>query len=298
MKLYAPEYYKKFKCIADRCHHSCCIGWEIDIDDSTLETYSGLSDGYGKDIKESICEEGTPHFRLSENDRCPHLDEGGLCNIIKELGEGYLCCICREHPRFYNDTARGKEAGLGLSCEEACRLILSSDGYDRITALGSVEDDTASMGFDSLPLRERIFSVLSDRVPYVERLERIYEDFTVSPDRLSDGEWAKVIEDLEYLDETHRELFSVYTSDTETPREYEDQLERALAYFIYRHVTPAEDEGELCASLGLCLFLERLLCSVMKKRPSADIFEAARIISEEIEYSEDNTEAVKFEFWV
>ena len=37
MKLYAPEYYKQFQCIADKCTHSCCIGWEIDIDEITDE---------------------------------------------------------------------------------------------------------------------------------------------------------------------------------------------------------------------------------------------------------------------
>ena len=28
-----PDYYKEFQCIADQCEHSCCIGWEIDVDD-------------------------------------------------------------------------------------------------------------------------------------------------------------------------------------------------------------------------------------------------------------------------
>ena len=42
MKLYAPEYYKKFRCIADRCEHSCCNGWEIDIDSATLARYKTL----------------------------------------------------------------------------------------------------------------------------------------------------------------------------------------------------------------------------------------------------------------
>ena len=28
-----PDFYGKFKCTAEKCRHSCCIGWEIDIDD-------------------------------------------------------------------------------------------------------------------------------------------------------------------------------------------------------------------------------------------------------------------------
>ena len=38
-----PDYYNKFKCIANRCRHSCCIGWEIDIDDSTLQKYNNFT---------------------------------------------------------------------------------------------------------------------------------------------------------------------------------------------------------------------------------------------------------------
>mgnify|MGYP006874698003 CR=1 FL=1 len=32
-----PDYYKEFKCIAGECRHSCCIGWEIDIDEETYK---------------------------------------------------------------------------------------------------------------------------------------------------------------------------------------------------------------------------------------------------------------------
>jgi ribosome-binding ATPase YchF (GTP1/OBG family) len=52
MKLYAPKYYKSFKCIADRCKHSCCVGWEIDVDGKTLEKYKGLKSEYSKNIEQ------------------------------------------------------------------------------------------------------------------------------------------------------------------------------------------------------------------------------------------------------
>ena len=82
MKLFAPEYYKDFVCIADRCRHSCCVGWEIDIDEDTADMYKTLTDGYGKKIKESVAMTDVPHFKLEINDRCPHLDASGLCRII------------------------------------------------------------------------------------------------------------------------------------------------------------------------------------------------------------------------
>ena len=85
MKLYAPKYYKDFRCIADKCEHSCCIGWEIDIDKDTAEKYKKLNDGYCAVVADSVSFDNTPHFKLGEHDRCPHLDENGLCKIINLL---------------------------------------------------------------------------------------------------------------------------------------------------------------------------------------------------------------------
>ena len=82
MKLYAPKYYKRFRCISDKCEHSCCVGWEIDIYKGSMEKYKKLKNSYGPVIMDSISVEGTPHFKLDSCDRCPHLDERGLCKII------------------------------------------------------------------------------------------------------------------------------------------------------------------------------------------------------------------------
>lgn len=301
MKLFAPVYYKNFKCIADKCKHSCCIGWEIDIDSNTRNKYTFLTDGYGDIINTSIDTDGTPHFRLSENDKCPHLNGKGLCNIILELGEDYLCDICREHPRFYNNTPRGKEVGIGMACEEACRLILENDNYYDIVEISETTGTNAEYNeFDTISQRNNLYSVLSDTSSsHKNKLESIYNLYGVSPSRLRDDEWRKVICSLEYLDEAHKGLFSNYSSALSTKKELEKPLERALAYFIYRHCTEAIDENDFRAALGFCLFCERLLASIAISKGAyntAEIVQIARIISEELEYSEDNTEAIKFEF--
>lgn len=301
MKLSVPLYYKSFKCIADRCRHSCCIGWEIDVDSATMEKYRALNEGYGKDIIDSI-EGDEPHFRLCEDERCPHLDEKGLCNIISNLGEGYLCNICRAHPRFYSDTINGKEAGLGMACEEAARIILSSDDYDKMVEIEEFcpSEEEYPHDFDAVSLREKIYSILSKDIPYTERLSEIEEEFEVSPSALSDEEWKSALSSLEYLHEEHKELLLCYSSDKATPEGAEDHLRRALAYFIYRHSSAAENEEDFRASVGFSLFCERLLASVIKEKGAFDlesVCDLARIISEEIEYSTDNTEVLKEEFY-
>lgn len=291
MKLYAPLYYKKFKCIADRCTHSCCIGWEIDIDGCTLEKYSTLSGSYGEYIRKSIDNSDTPCFRLANGERCPHLNSNGLCSIITNFGEDYLCEICREHPRFYNDTPMGKEVGVGIACEEACRIVLSSDDYNKFYVVEELEQEAQEWDFNPLYCRARIFEILSLAIPYNEKLALICEEFNISTSILSDTQWLSCIGSLEYLDSAHRQLFSCFSTNSHC--DFEKELGRALAYFVYRHTTQAIDKDEFYMSLGFCLFCERLLCSLANK---TDIYLAARIISEELEYSCDNTEAIKEQF--
>ena len=45
-----PRYYSDFKCIADKCRHSCCVGWEIDVDERTLVRYRAWPAEQGSEI--------------------------------------------------------------------------------------------------------------------------------------------------------------------------------------------------------------------------------------------------------
>ena len=289
MKLYAPKYYKNFKCIADKCEHSCCVGWEIDIDSATLQKYEELENGYASLIKDSISREDTPHFKLSLHDRCPPLDADGLCRIISEFGEDYLCDICREHPRFYNYT-NVAEVGIGMSCEEAARIILSSADYASQEEIGEVDADTEDLCFDGREERREVYGILqNDSLPYKVRLDKIKEKYCVNEG--VDGEWLSLLESLEYLDNSHKELFMTYSSQL-CPKDKDGYLERFLAYFIYRHCTEALDTEDFCSRLSFCLFCERLFASLIcnkKAETLKEIANLASIISEEIEYSEDNT---------
>ena len=119
MTIYWPNYYKDFACKAGACLHTCCAGWVIGIDEESLKRFS-------KDPEVSgTISDGC--FVLKEDGRCPYLRDDNLCEMIIRHGEDYLCDICREHPRFYNDFEDHIEAGIGLVCEEACRLVLDAD---------------------------------------------------------------------------------------------------------------------------------------------------------------------------
>lgn len=300
IRLYAPGYYGSFSCIADKCPHSCCIGWEIYIDARTMEKYRSLDTAYSREIINSIEGGDEPKIRMCADGRCPHLDQNGLCKIILNAGEEYLSDICREHPRFYNRSVRGVEAGLGMACEEAARIILSSDAYRDFEVVGEIEGECERAEFDAIAEVEKLFAILASNESYHARLVRIYAEWGVSPDRLSDGEWRELLSELEYLDATHADMFSVCSSGAVLLGDMDKLCERAFAYFVYRHCAAARDEMDFRASLGLALFLERLFASMLASEGVKSLDGAtrvARIISEELEYSEENTDAIRMEFY-
>ena len=150
-----PDYYKKFKCIADKCTDSCCIGWEIDVDEKTLVKYRALG-SRGDEILSHVESASPPYIRLSSGGRCPFLDERGLCRIISGLGEEYIPDICKNHPRYINELSSIREIGLGLACPEAARIILSTTAAPRLEKSDEspTNDDVSEIKRDKFPTNE------------------------------------------------------------------------------------------------------------------------------------------------
>lgn len=123
-----PSYYKAFKCTASRCKTSCCsAGWEILIDKETADFYKSVPGKFGDKLRSKIDFSKQTKFKLESKGKCPFLNDNNLCDIYINLGEDHLCQICTEHPRFYECFKDRIECGLGIYCEEACRIILSQE---------------------------------------------------------------------------------------------------------------------------------------------------------------------------
>ena len=142
-----PDFADAFVCKADRCQHTCCRGWEIDIDAATAAYYDSLEGPIGEELRENIDAQadGTHSFHLTQDERCPFLREDGLCRLIRTLGEEALCEVCTMHPRFFIMSGQLELAGFGLACEKAVELLLAADSL-RLRA----EGESQSFDFGAL----------------------------------------------------------------------------------------------------------------------------------------------------
>nr|MCR4926288.1 flagellin lysine-N-methylase [Clostridiales bacterium] len=182
IKLTKPCFFDDFKCKAEKCTDSCCVGWEIDVDEATLEKYRNLNDDFSQRLFLNISSEQTPHFILDKEERCPFLDSSNLCEIIVQKGEDYLCEICREHPRFYEWYSYYKDAGIGLCCEEACRLLFLKDNNIHFIEEETDELPQETSDFEQsviermLIARKTVFEIIAyDNLSLFKKLELVKE---------------------------------------------------------------------------------------------------------------------------
>jgi lysine-N-methylase len=130
VKRLQPRSYHSFRCIGADCEDTCCIGWIVNIDKSTYETYQRCDDPeLGPRLHELVTinsattsEDNYGRITLS-GPGCPFLSEG-LCGIQKKLGEEYLSIMCATYPRVMNVVDDVLERSLDLSCPEAARIVL------------------------------------------------------------------------------------------------------------------------------------------------------------------------------
>ena len=330
MILRMPVYYKDFRCIADKCRDNCCIGWEIDIDEKTACLYEGTGGEFGERLRDNIAVGESRSFILGENERCPFLNSGNLCDIILNMGEESLCYICREHPRYYEWYGDIKEGGVGLACEEAARLILGSKApfsyYE--TEIDEESDCYPERGLFRLleNARETIISRLSDEklsikkrlrdiVLYGKRLQNnldngeysLPEMESAKPFKSEDiGEIFGFMASLEPINEEWKSYLNEKKALSEKMPEgygYDGEVSRYLSniavYFIWRYFMKGVFEGEILSAVVLSAvstaFIGRLIeCEAYEgKVLTLELCaEAARLFSKELEYSEENVNAL------
>lgn len=269
MKIIIPDYYKDFKCIADKCKHSCCKGWEIEIDENSCARFSRH-----EDIWKYVETGDSPHFRLSDDEVCPFLLENGLCNMILKYGEDFLCQTCTDHPRFRNYWSDRIEMGLGLVCEEAARIILTR---------------TSPMRLVSFPDKNEVPSNLTpedntgaDTVP----TDTPAADTVSTPTNTS--------QDL-----TEEELWLLNLRDSMISQITDNgPIARLKEYLIYRHIPDALYDDRLEERIA---FINYFLAQSEKALARSDqsieaLIEIVRQLSYDLEYDEEEKERILSSF--
>ena len=285
-----PDYYPTFRCIAGACKHSCCIGWEIDIDEESLARYKAMPGPLGERLRKHISADDPPHFVLGEGERCPFLNERNLCDLILEGGEGLLCQICDDHPRFRNFLPGYTEIGLGLCCEGAAQLILAQQEPVQLLSEGNWEEkdpDAEAL----LALRQQAFAIVQDRSLSIDkRMDKLLL-LCQACEPGHPANWADVFLELERLDEGWTAMLQKLEQDGKTalvPDVPDVRWEQLLVYFLYRHFLTAWEDGDVGSKAGFAVLSVRLLRCLKGLYPEMELSELARMYSAEIEYSTEN----------
>ncbi len=320
MILRMPDYCREFKCSAGVCSDSCCIGWEIDIDEKTAAYYLGTNNAISEKLKNNIsCEDG--YSFILKNERCPFLNDKNLCDIILTLGEYKLCHICTEHPRYYEWFSGLKEGGVGLCCEEAAKLILEKGSTEECWEYEIPDEDCETYDEELYAFlfgaRERIFTLfrtadirtaVASVLSYAEEIQNFMDNENISeaPEMnimAEQGSGVPMIDEildifgeLEPIDEKWKPFIGDLRKSAVSVNtmKYEIYLKNIGIYFIWRYFMKGVFDGEIISKVKLAVISMAML-NVIFSTENADSDRCvilAKNYSKETEYSEENLEAV------
>lgn len=171
------DWYEKFKCIAGACTLTCCTtDWGIVIDETTYRRYEQIEGPFGEEMIGCIEKDSKQMKRIEGDSRCPMQDEAGLCRIVKELGEDYLCLTCKIYPRFASVYGDVEEFGVHISCPVVAEYLFSGERIQFVRE--EVEPENGGLEYDDhiycalAYARETCIEMLQNRhqIPLIGRL--------------------------------------------------------------------------------------------------------------------------------
>lgn len=316
MKTRVPDYYDAFSCLAGDCPHSCCLGWEVVIDEDTARRYQSAPGPLGDRLRAAMVrdEDGDCCFPLNGG-RCPFLNGENLCDIHCVWGAEATSVTCREHPRFIEEYGPFREVTLTASCPAVGRLLLGSDApltfLEREDALPPEAGDE---WLDWLvPLRDRLLALLQDRSrplrvrlrdflllaqaaqPCIDSEETEALSSLAVPETAVSGEAAPLFPDALRLLAEAEPLEPDWPSllhQAETAAEVavpETLLERIAVYFAFHYLLKAVNDGDLLGRAAFCVFA---VAVIARLAAVCGLSEALRRFSCEVEHSGDGPESL------
>ena len=190
MRVRVPDYFDGFSCLAGACPHSCCIGWEVVLDEDTVRRYQQLPGALGERLRDAMALDGEDVCFPLDGRRCPFLNQENLCDIHCALGPEATSVTCREHPRFIEDYGPFQEITLSAACPKANELLLGT--RDPLTFLERQDNQPTEDGDEWLdwlvPLRDRLLNLLRDRSRSLKARLRDFLLITGEAQQLLDSE--------------------------------------------------------------------------------------------------------------
>lgn len=318
MKEIKPWFYDQFQCTAQHCSDTCCAGWAVMVDDESTQRYRQDTSPFGLHRQSKLVD--TPDgaaFEMNEDGRCPFLTKDNLCQMIQAQGAASLCEICANHPRFFVDYGQYEEAGIGLCCEEGCRLLLSEPLHFGLHTQGDNPEDTLA---DTLfQLRSTLQEIaldttlpLSACISELRSLAHLAQcQLYGQTDEGHPMTWEKLLEimaDMEPIDEcwqvyltrmTHAlptilQTMPAYMQSPAFPRQTYGNV---LAYLLYRHFPYGYWDGAVLGrtqwAVSSLSFLHLCFCDYWHTYgdlPMGAQIELVKNWSKQVEYSDENTQ--------
>ena len=295
--------YDKFKCKADRCKHTCCKGWEVEIDPYTYELYKKMTGELGDKIRNNVVSsDGSYHFKLTEDNKCPMLDDKGLCQIIAQKGEDELCDICNNHPRFYGSVNGVELMGIGLSCEKTCELLDREDNLKFIASFMDVKDGNATLVEKTYDLEDVVDELNMEFIIDGTRTsnDEVFDDLYYMSHAWDDSLVQMIVEfygETEPIDEYWVDIIShlknsLSNANDDIINKYNNQgvndyYNKIFQYILFRQLDCAS-EYEWSSVVGYALMATDFI-RLWDAVDGRD-FEHVRRWSEQIEYSDENVE--------
>lgn len=318
MKVRCPDYFDDFSCLAGDCPHSCCLGWEVVIDENTAQRYQSAPGLLGDRLRAAMRQDAEGDFCFPLNGgRCPFLNEENLCDIHCAWGSEATSVTCREHPRFIEDYGPFREITLMASCPKANQLLLGSTAP---LTFPEREDGQPPEDGDEwldwlVPLRDRMLDILRDRnqplngrlrdllrlaqtvQPYIDReeTETILALTAAWTAPAPEGVFAPLFPDalrllagLEVLEPDWTEI--LHQGETVADAAVQEALlERIAMYFAFHYLLKTVNDGDLLSRAAFCVFA---VLVIRRLAGVCGLSEALRRFSCEVEHSEEGLDAL------
>ncbi len=298
MKEYVLNYYSKFKCIAEKCKHTCCAGWEMCIDSESLEKYQTEKSDFSQALNKGINYKKS-QFKTDKQKKCAFLNDKGLCDIIINLGEQSLCQVCRDHPRFRSYFDDRTEMGLGFCCEEVARIILSFNGKIE-PVLVSDDGEQVELDFNQknvLNFRDKVLKILQNNSLSInDRIDKLLKECNANFSEQNFNKIIKTFLSFERVDKSWanrlKAVDKVFNKKTEENLSH--YSEQFLVNSVYRHLSDAEDTMWVRARAISTVFSWWIIKSIIAKEQEQNkdnfdlIVDIIRAYSTEVEYSQKN----------